>query len=259
MPTQYYESDRAISEYLLFHYGTAEQVLPYSFGPREALHFPVRCVVECLRTDRLPEPARALDLGCAVGRASFELARHCREVVGLDFSRRFVAVASHLQQQGSFTYAYVEEGDLTIPATAVVPVEIDRTRVRFEHGDAEVLPTDLGTFEVVLMANLIDRLQEPKRCLEWLPSLVRPGGQLVVTSPYTWLKEYTPKKHWLGGYEKKGQKIKTAQALQHVLGTAFELAATQDLPFLLREHARKYQWGVAEASLWIRTGSVTMT
>jgi 2-polyprenyl-3-methyl-5-hydroxy-6-metoxy-1,4-benzoquinol methylase len=33
---------------------------------------------------------RALDIGCAVGRSSFELARNFKEVVGIDFSHRFV-------------------------------------------------------------------------------------------------------------------------------------------------------------------------
>jgi hypothetical protein len=30
------------------------------------------------------------------------------------------------------------------------------------------------------------------------------------------------------------------------------LESIRDLPFLLREHARKYQWSVAQASLWRR-------
>jgi len=251
-PGPFYESDRATTEYLLFHYGTPEQVLPYPFGPRDALQFPVRCVAECLQFDRVPARARALDLGCAVGRSSFELARHCPEVLGVDASARFIAVARHLQEQGSFTYAFVEEGDLTTPATAVVPREIDRSRVRFEQQDAQALPEDLGSFDIVLAANLIDRLREPRRCLERLANLVRSEGQLLITSPYTWLEEYTPRSLWLGGYEKDGQEIRTLQTLQTVLKPDFDLAATIHLPFLLREHARKFQWSVAQASLWIR-------
>ena len=132
----FYETDEALSEYLLFHYGTAEQLLPWAFGPREALDYPVRCVSECLDPARLPANARGLDLGCAVGRSTFELARHCREVIGIDASQRFIDVARQLQVQGSLTYGYREEGWLTSPATAVVPADIDRERVSFEQGDA---------------------------------------------------------------------------------------------------------------------------
>ena len=82
-----YESPTLLNEYLLFHYGSADEVLPWAFGPREALHFPVRTVTDL--TDNSPR-ARALDLGCAVGRSSFELSRFCAEVTGIDFSRAFI-------------------------------------------------------------------------------------------------------------------------------------------------------------------------
>ena len=55
------------------------------------------------------------------------------------------------------------------------------------------LRSDLGDFDVVVMANLICRLPDPRSCLERVPSLVRPGGQLIITSPYTWMEEYTPR------------------------------------------------------------------
>jgi len=248
----FYETDRALVEYLLFHYGTPEQILPYESGPAGALHYPVRCVAECLDARRLPLDARALDLGCAVGRSAFELARHCREVIGLDSSRRFVDVAAHLQRQGSFTYAYADEGRLAVPATAIVPPDIDRARVRFEQGDALRLRPSLGQFDVVLMANLIDRLSDPRRGLAQLPALVRAGGQVILASPYTWLAEYTPQENWLGGFERDGRAVKTLETLKKILAPDFELAARKDLPFLIREHARKFQWSVAEATVWVR-------
>ena len=251
-PENYYESNRAISEYLLFHYGPPDQVLPYGFGPTSALDYPVRCVEENLEVSRLTSASRALDVGCAVGRSTFELARHCAEVVGIDFSHRFIAVANHLKSQGAMTYACVEEGALTTPSTAAVPEVIDRNRVTFEQGDAQALRPDLGTFEVILLANLIDRLAEPARCLAQLPGLLASGGQLILTSPYTWLEEYTPRQHWLGGYERDGRRVRTLDTLQRLLAPDFALRQTRDMPFLIREHARKFQWSVAQASLWIR-------
>ena len=41
---------------------------------------------------------RALDLGCAVGRASFELARYFEDVVGVDYSQAFVDTANELKR-----------------------------------------------------------------------------------------------------------------------------------------------------------------
>ena len=248
----YYETDRALSEYLLFHYGSAAQVLTWPSGPTNALDYPVRCVTECLDARRLPPAARALDVGCAVGRATFELARHCRQVVGIDFSHRFIEVARHLQDRGSITYAYLEEGQLTTPATAIVPREVDRARVAFEQGDAHELRPTLGRFDVLLAANLIDRLREPRRFLEALLSMINPGGQLILATPCTWLEEYTPRQHWLGGFERNGHAIRTLATLHEILDPHFELTQTRDLPFLIREHARKYQWSVAQATVWLR-------
>lgn len=251
-PSNYYETDRAVAEYLLFHYGMPEQVLPYAAGPVTALGFPVRCVTDCLQVERLSPKARALDLGCAVGRSTFELARHCAEVVGIDFSRRFIAAATHLRHFGSLDFAFADEGDLTCRATARVPDEIDRRRVAFEQGDAMDPRGDLGTFDLVLMANLIDRLREPRCCLARLPRVVKPGGQLIVTSPYTWLPDCTPREHWLGGFEREGRPVKTLDTLKEILAPDFKFVARRDLPFMIREHARKFQWSVAEASVWIR-------
>jgi putative 4-mercaptohistidine N1-methyltranferase len=248
----FYETDEALSEYLLFHYGTAEQLLPWAFGPREALDYPVRCVSECLDAARLPANARGLDLGCAVGRSTFELARHCREVIGIDASQRFIDVARQLQLQGSLTYGYREEGWLTSPATAVVPADIDRERVSFEQGDALALRADLGSFDVVLMANLLDRLPRPRQCLSTLPTLVRPGGQLIITTPCTWSNDYTAPEEWLGGYAREGLQVRALTTIRELLSDQFELAQGRDMPFLIREHARKYQWSVAQGSVWLR-------
>jgi len=250
MAGNYYDSDRGISEYLLFHYGGFEH--PLAAAEDDALRFPVRCVSECLDPARLPPDARALDLGCAVGRSSFELARHCTHVLGIDFSARFISVATHLRDNGSFGFNYIEEGELTSPHRAVVPPEIDRKRVAFEQGDAVRLRSGLGLFDAVLMANLIDRVKNPAKCLAQLPGLLKPGGQLVITSPYTWLAEYTPRENWLGGFMRDGQPVKTFDALKTILAPDFELLRKQDLAFVIREHARKFQLGFAQATIWIR-------
>jgi len=247
-----YESDRLLAEYLLFHFGAPSEVLPFNIGPVSALGYPVRCVSECLEASLLPAGARALDLGCAVGRSSFELAKACSEVLGIDYSQRFIGAAEEIRTRGVLSYQRTDEGALKTPLQAQLPEGVDPGRVRFEQGDAMALRDGLGRFDVVLMANLIDRLTHPLRCLERLGALVVPGGQLIVTSPYTWMPEYTPRENWLGGFEIGGKRQSTLEGLQLALEKDFELERTKDLPFLIREHVRKYQWSVAQASVWRR-------
>jgi SAM-dependent methyltransferase len=107
---------------------------------------------------------------------------------------------------------------------------------------------DLGSFDVVLAANLLCRLPEPRKFLARLPSLVRPGGQLLLTTPFTWLDDYTPRDSWIGG---RGD-ISSAEALTDLLSPHFELREQKDLPFLIREHVRKFQWSVAWGTRWVR-------
>ncbi len=247
-----YESDRILNEYLLFHYGRPGEVLPYDFGPREALGFAERCVTECIDPAGLPEGSRALDLGCAVGGSSFVLSRWCAEVVGIDYSAKFIAAARKISDEGGLDYQRADEGELTTPLRAVPPEGANPERISFAQGDAERLPDDFGTFDVVLMANLIDRLPEPRRCLRRLPELLRPGGVLVITSPYTWMPEFTAREHWIGGREIDGRRLTTETGLREALHADFSLEAVRDLPFLIREHARKYQWSVAQATTWSR-------
>jgi putative 4-mercaptohistidine N1-methyltranferase len=245
-----YETDKLLGEYLLFHFGTPAEILPWESGPRDALDFAVRSVSETLDTGLLPAEARALDVGCAVGRAAFELARHCREVIGIDYSRAFVNAAAALAEKGELPYRHLHHGEQTLAATARVPEGIDRARVRFEAGDACNLRGDLGAFDVVLAANLICRLPRPRAFFKRLPELVKPGGQFILTSPYTYLEEYTPRARWLGGH---ADGVEPAKAVaEHLRGLGFSLHAERDLPFLIRETARKYQWSVAHATTWTR-------
>ncbi len=252
MPRTYYESPRALSEYLLFHYGGKKEIMAPTMVEAGALHFPVRCVAECLETARLPAEARGLDLGCAVGRSTFELARWCAEVVGVDYSQAFIDAARRLARNGWLDYQCVEEGELVRPCRAEVPAGIDRGRACFVQGDAMNLPKSLGTFDVVLMANLLDRLNDPRKCLKHLPELLRQGGQAIITSPYTWLREYTPRMNWLGGFARRGKAVKSFDTLKQLLEPEFKLLRRRDLPFLIREHARKFQLGLAEATVWLR-------
>jgi putative 4-mercaptohistidine N1-methyltranferase len=247
MATIFYESDAAVEQYLLFHYGTPEQICPLLPDARTACGFPARCVSESLRRIVLQKRTRALDLGCAVGRSSFELGRHFDEVVGIDFSARFIAAAERMRDERVVTVRVPGESAATDEMRLELPDDLRIENVRFEQGDACNLRADIGTFDLVLMANLIDRLPDPARCLARLSDLISPGGWLVVTSPYTWLEEYTPREKWLDGGGRGA-----LSALKERLDPAFDLRHVFDLPFLIREHRRKYQWSVAEANVWQR-------
>jgi putative 4-mercaptohistidine N1-methyltranferase len=246
-----YETDLLLNQYLLFHYGTAEDQLPYSFGPHDSLFFPRRCVSEFLPA--IGKVERSLDLGCAVGRSTFELSHWSEQVIGIDSSHRFIQSAQSIQETGRIEIRRTEEGSLFTLLERELPAYIRRESCRFEVGDAIELEPGIGSFDVVLAANLIDRVAQPRKLLRSVAEIIRPGGRLILTSPYTWLEEFAPNPEWLGGNrDDLGRAITSLEGLSRELGGAFNHESTQDMPFLIREHARKFQWSVAQATVWKR-------
>ncbi|MFQ3225488.1 MAG: putative 4-mercaptohistidine N1-methyltransferase [Lentimonas sp.] len=242
-----YETDELLQQYLIFHYASAADQFPYRFGGADALNFPQRCVSEGLDVEALPENGRALDLGCSVGRSTFELARHCQAVIGIDYSQAFIDAANRMKTEGLHAAWRMDEGSATTLLDLKVDAAIDPNRVHFEAGDAQDIREDIGRFDVVIACNLICRLPEPMRLLQRLSKLVKPGGQLLITTPFTWLEEYTPSANWLGDGAQD-----SFVGLRSALEPDFELQQQWDMPFLIREHARKFQYSIAQASRWRR-------
>lgn len=239
-----YETDSMVSQYLDFQYG------PEYFGI--ANYATALVEIACRMTDKR---GRALDIGCATGRASFELARHFEKVVGMDYSARFIDVALQLTSGENFRYVTQEEGDLVeyrqVRLKDFALGAEQASRIQFVQGDACNLKPQQDGYDLVLAANLIDRLRQPMRFLQDITSMINSGGILLLSSPYTWLEAFTPKENWLGGLRENGEALTTYQALQRLLATDFEeIAAPQDVPFVIRETARKYQHTMAQLTIW---------
>jgi len=250
-----YETSQLVDQYLLFHYGTALE--QSDSGIRERVGHPDSGDFVVHTADLMNRYTtgrnRALDLGCAVGRASFELARNFSEVIGLDYSASFVGSARHLKEHGKLTYRRLETGRYFSELVAVVAGDIDRSRVHFVEGDACALASDLpleadGRYDAVLMANLLCRLSDPEACLRqfvqserWLAS----GGILVIASPNTWSTQYTPEGRFLDGMASEDTISRLATMLE-----GFELLHEEDYPFMIREHRRKYEYIVSQITVW---------
>ena len=120
------------------------------------------------------------------GTVHLELSRWADEVVGIDLSHRFIAAANSVRQTGQIEITD-GRGRSVDPARAGIAEQLRREKCRFEIGDATDLPADIGKFDVVLAANLIDRVEAPGKLLESFSELIHPGGHLILSSPYTWL------------------------------------------------------------------------
>jgi len=123
----------------------------------------------------------------------------------------------------------------------------------FWQGDAINLKPQFTGHDLIFCGNLLDRLYDPGKFLESIHERIRPGGLLVLASPYTWLEEFTPREHWIGGFKKDGESVTTLDALRERLATRFRpVGEPEDIPFVLRETHRKFQHTVAEMTVWER-------
>ena len=243
-----YETDVLVTQYLDFHYGPEALGVP---------NFPRACAGEVLPLLPADRRRRCLDIGCSVGRSALEFARAFEHVDAIDFSARFIQSGVRLQEGGEIHYEVPTEGELTV-ARSVSLEKLGlgelRTHVAFMQGDACNLKSLYTGYDLVFAGNLVDRLYDPGMFLDSIGDRVLPGGLLVITSPYTWLEEYTPKSKWLGGRREHGEALTTFAGIARALDGGFDLVHRTDVPFVIRETARKHQHSIADLTVWRRRG-----
>ncbi|HEY9730492.1 MAG TPA: 5-histidylcysteine sulfoxide synthase [Drouetiella sp.] len=249
-----YETDSILNEYLTLHFAPAEIQMPFTFINRELTEFPQRCAELVMKwTDKLGiTPKRALEVGCAVGGASFKLAEKFSHVTAVDLSQSFIDAAKTLQTEGSIKFDCRTEGEKKLTLEATVDKALAE-KIEFRRADACSLPPEFVDFDAVLMANLLCRLPSPMACLSRMSGqrgVVRPGGILVLTTPFTWMESFTPKQLWFGG--QADSPVSSEESLLERMKPDFELLEKFDMPLLIREHQRKYQLIASLATVWRR-------
>jgi 5-histidylcysteine sulfoxide synthase/putative 4-mercaptohistidine N1-methyltranferase len=242
-----YENDKMLSEYAEFHYGDSYFDVA-NFSQALAL-----LAIEAMGEQPM---RKALDLGCAVGRASFELAKTFDQVTGIDFSARLINLGVQLKEHGVIRYSIADEGELVLyreQQLAQLGFDDVADKVEFLQGDACNLKPIFSGYDLILAANLIDRLYNPALFLSNVHERINAGGILLLASPYTWLEEHTNKEDWVGGFKKDGENFTTMDGLTALLSEHFELQqGPLSVPFVIRETSRKFQHTLSEVTIWKR-------
>eukprot|EP00929_Paragymnodinium_shiwhaense_P107891 TRINITY_DN74234_c0_g1_i1.p1 TRINITY_DN74234_c0_g1~~TRINITY_DN74234_c0_g1_i1.p1 ORF type:complete len:941 (+),score=278.77 TRINITY_DN74234_c0_g1_i1:104-2824(+) len=261
-----YETQELLNMYLGMHFlesGRAEgvpNIIGHADAPAHALAFPQRMARLLAELKPTKTTGRVLDVGCAVGGSSFELATlGFEEVVALDFSESFIDAAKKMQRGDEVKFQLPLEGDISEEITAALDKHIDaaaRQKVQFHVGNACKIKADaptLGKFDGAVLANLLCRLPEPAACLDGLQEVISPGGVVVFATPFSWLEQFTHRSKWIGGFRDpvSGAPIHSAVELQKQMEQrGFEKVHQDQFPLLIREHQRKYQYIVSDVTAW---------
>lgn len=117
--------------------------------------------------------------------------------MGVDYSHAFINAANKVLEE---KYAGLKD------------------KVKFIQGDGCKLDPELGKFDVVFAGNLVDRLYDPRQFFSQVSTFLSNKSILILTSPYTWLEEYTSMDKWLGGRSINGKDVTTYETLREVIG-----------------------------------------
>lgn len=242
-----YETDVQLTQYCEFHYGDPCFQVP---------NFPKAIAERAHKAMQNRSCGRALDIGCSVGRTAFELSEYFEQVDALDFSARFIQMAIQLQEAGRIRYERTEEGDLVSfqeRSLQELGLTGEYGNIRFMQQDATNMKPEFTGYDLVVAANLIDRLHSPARFLRDIAGRINPGGILLIASPYTWLEEFTKKENWLGGFKRDGEPVTTLDGLHAELDESFTLAGEpEQIPFVIRETRYKHQHTLSNVTIWVR-------
>jgi SAM-dependent methyltransferase len=191
------------------------------------------------------------------------LAKSFDRVDAFDFSGSFVDAAKRMQNidKSDVTFRVPIEAELYEEVKAVHDQGVDsgvRSKVNFFVGDAERVGEmnaegSLRTYDGVVMSNLLCRLPDPVACIDGLPHVVNKGGVVVMVTPFSWLLEFTPRSKWLGGFRDPVSKdpIYSKDVLKGLMEErGFEKIHEEEMPLVIREHQRKYQYIISEATGW---------
>lgn len=234
-----YESADSVAQYLHFHYGGGGEDRAADFvADHRAFDFPVESVA-CLLELGSAGKDRAIDLGCAVGRSTLELSRHVGSVVGSDLSSAFIEAARRIASGERVAYRLAHDGGGVSEHHVGLPAGTRPERVAFRVQDALA---ESGNYDIVHASNLLCRVPDPDRLLDRLTDMVAPGGQLALATPGSWLEEFTPRENW--------PELPLVDYLEARLGSRMELVRAIDLPFVIREHDRKFQLGISLGTCW---------
>jgi len=239
---------------------TVGQYLDFHYGPKS--EYPKACAELCISTAKdLGVPlGRALEVGGGPGRAAIELSRAFEHVDGGDCSKRFVELGQQLVQEGGLQWRSLADrtAGTTVERT-VSASDLQIGNVNFTYLDAQVLPSELTGYNLICGFNLIDRLKQPKGFLAEAKSRLNPGGLLILSSPYTWLEEFTDKEHWLGGFKYGDNDGPTTYEglKESLLSQGFvEARQPEDVCFCIDEldNGRKRQQTRAQFTFWQLAG-----
>ena len=181
---------------------------------------------------------RAVELGCSAGRIVAELAAGADHVVGLDLQFGIVRRARSLLDGTTLAYGRRIAGR-HYDAVRITPGDraVPESRRTLLCGDALDPPLIPGMFGRVVALNLLDSVAHPRRLLSVIDGLCARGGEVILSSPYSWQSNVLHEDERFGGDDPATELVRILRTGQG-LGARYEIEEEADVTWTLRRDAR---------------------
>lgn len=245
----HYENDVTICQQLHAQYGQAKTAMPLAVK-----NYSQQITDELIRYVAKYQVSTntCLDLGCSVGRTSFVLAQHFKQVDGVDFSARYIRHGVQLQQGKSVRYTLENEGDIVdFYECSLMDIDLScRENILFSQGDISNLKSVFKGYDVILAQHVLEQNYDPRVFLQEVHSRLNPNGLLIVISNYDFDEQLTSKGNWLGGLKINGENVTGFEGLSLALTQHFSLVDQQQLARPIEINRRNFTLSFPHLSVW---------
>lgn len=245
IPLNPYETDPKVCESLNSHYG--EPLLGFS-SYALALSALIKKQISQLPIHK----GKLLDLGCKVGRVSFELSNYFSSIDAVDFSAAPINHAVQLQQGKEVRYVVKREGEIVeFKKISPLPENIRMNEnLFFTQGDANNLKAKYQGYDVILTQHILEACDDPKLFLQDVTRRLNPDGVLIMLTDYGIDANTKNKGMWLGGRKVNGENLTGFEALSNILTPNFNLLHDEEITQVISLDERHFNVTKNHFTLW---------
>ncbi|MEP9379129.1 methyltransferase domain-containing protein [Aquabacter sp. CN5-332] len=177
------------------HYGDLFEPVPVGSDAEAAGS--IRRLLAAVRALLKPADGPVLDIGCAVGRTTLDLAAGASApVLGIDLNWQLLKIARRAIDQGVVSYPLRRVGN-RFERRSVRASFPGANHADFWIADALALPFRSGTFRQAFAMNVLDCVADPAGLVCEMSRALSGEGELALATPFDWASHATNPSGWL--------------------------------------------------------------
>lgn len=147
-----------------------------------------------------PRRGWALDIGCAVGRLTFEMTKTHEMAVGVDTSLSFIRAARDLAARRHLEFDLIMEGKITEKRSSSLDSDFKYENAEFIVADAMTLPFRSDRFTTASSVNILEKVPDPSLHFSEANRVMdKLKARFLFSDPFSWDENVSVPELWLGG------------------------------------------------------------